>query len=316
MRYYTIQINNDDGSSFATYTSFVGGQTDPGALQVELDIPVTTLANPQGAASIKIWGVSLQVVGQATNFNGKQLQLFAGMQKGLPLANPQQSGLILQGTIYQAFGNWIGVNQWVELIVVTNGAELGQQLNISFTWPKGAQLGPAIQNTLQTALPGYTIDVNVSSKLVAAEDDHGFYRSPLQFAQYVKDVSIPILGGSYSGVEMLIQEKAVKVFDGTSPTSPQQIAFTDLIGQPTWIYPSTIQVTTVMRADLQPTAYIKLPQTQIAIAPSDPLVGLKDSSVFQGAFLITQMRHVGNFRQPDATSWVTTMNCSPAAMAA
>lgn len=318
MRYYRIEVFNEDGSAYQRdgvpvgWTSYVGGKTVPTALQVEFDVPVTLLATPLGAASIKIWGIALQLAGQASDFNGKMLKLYAGMQKGLPLANPAQSGLILQGSINQAFGNWIGINQWIEFIVVTNGAALGESLNIVLDWKKGTKLADAIQQTLATAVPKFKVEVTISDKLVLSEGQAGFYQSMTQFAQYLKQVSLAILGGAdgYSGVDVLITEDTFKVFDGTTPAAPKPIAFNDLIGQPTWIDPATVQITTVMRADLEPTDYIQLPATQVTTTAGS-LSQYRNKSVFQGPFFIREMRHIGNFRQADALAWVTTMNCSP-----
>lgn len=310
MRYYSIQILEPDGTQFALFTSLVNGKTDLGALQVEFDIPVTTLATPIGAASVKIWGVPLSTIGQASDFNGKLMKVFAGMQKGLPLANPAQAGLILQGSINQAFGNWIGNNQWVEFVVVTDGAMLGEQLNITLSWKKGVLLSTAIEQTLAVAAPDYSVTTSISENLVLGADEHGYYTSMLQFAQYLKTVSAAIIGGAYQGVDVLIADKTFKVFDGTTPTDPFPIDFNDLIGQPTWIDPGTIQVTTVMRADLEPTDYIRLPPGQVTTSAASQSQ-YRDKSVFQGAFMINEMRHIGNFRQADALAWITVMNCSP-----
>lgn len=314
-RYYSIQILEPDGTQFALYTSFPNGKTDTGALQVEFDIPITTLATPIGAASVKIWGVPLQTIGQASDFNGKQMKVFAGMQKGLPLANPAQAGLILQGSINQSFGNWIGNNQWIEFVVVTNGAMLDEQLNITLSWAKGATLASAIEQNLAVAAPTYSVVTAISDKLVLGADEHGYYTSMTQFAQYIKQVSANIIGGAYQGVDVLISEKTFKVFDGTTQADPFVINFNDLIGQPTWIDPGNIQVTTVMRADLEPTDYIKLPPGQVTTSASNQSQ-YRDKSVFQGAFMINEMRHIGNFRQADALAWITVMNCSPTIPAA
>jgi hypothetical protein len=37
----------------------------------------------------------------------------------------------------------------------------------------------------------------------------------------------------------------------------------------------------------------------------------RNSSVFQGNFQVTQVRHVGNYRQPDASAWATTIDAAP-----
>lgn len=326
MRYYTVQILNEDGSQTtlpngegpAFWTSFSSGKTDLGALQVELDIPVTVLATPISAASITIWGVSLATIGQASDFNGKLIKVYGGMQAGLPLANPKQGGLLLQGLVQQAYGNWVGTSQWVRFIVTTNGVtSLGQQLNLSQSWKKGQLLSDSIKQTLAVAAPGYTVSVNISPSLVLGQNEPGYFGSLFQFAQYLETVSIAIMGNTaqanvpaYSGVQMLVKENTITITDGTSPASATMLAFTDLVGQPTWVAVGLIQVTTVMRADLQPQNYITLPTTQITTAPQQALARVGSKSIFQGSFLIQTARHIGNFRQPDASAWITAFDCT------
>jgi hypothetical protein len=42
------------------------------------------------------------------------------VKKGLPLANPAQAGVILEDTIFQGYGNWIGVEQYLDLVFFSN----------------------------------------------------------------------------------------------------------------------------------------------------------------------------------------------------
>src|ERR1700752_2385438 len=125
MRFYDIKITDPkSGKLIQQFTSLnTLGQTIPGALNVELDIPVFRMAEPAGAAYVRVWGISIKDIGQAFDLNGKNIEVSAGMAKGLPLANPKQSGLILQGTIQQAFGNWQGFDQTLDFVVnVTSGS--------------------------------------------------------------------------------------------------------------------------------------------------------------------------------------------------
>src|SRR6185437_5669869 len=90
-------------SGASTWTSFVNGRTLPGALNIELDIPIAGYAEPRGNAWLRVWGIPIQVISYAHNFANMNIAIYAGMQKGLPLAKPQQAGLIIQGQIFQAF---------------------------------------------------------------------------------------------------------------------------------------------------------------------------------------------------------------------
>src|SRR5262245_52455639 len=107
MRYYSIVITDSGGNliqtassvpgSGATYTSYAGGRSIPGALQVELDVPVTAYAAPIGAAFVRVWGITVAEISEATQLNPRyagdgtatyfNVKVFAGMQRGLPLAN-------------------------------------------------------------------------------------------------------------------------------------------------------------------------------------------------------------------------------------
>src|SRR6202012_5056198 len=95
VRFYDIVITDPDtGKQVKRFTSYLNGKTDPGALDIEIDLPVASFAQPMGSsgAFVRIWGISLADIGQASNLNGKRISISGGIQKGLPLANPQQSG--------------------------------------------------------------------------------------------------------------------------------------------------------------------------------------------------------------------------------
>jgi hypothetical protein len=325
MRYYSIVLKEPSSGSIirpkslaslglnATWTSFVNGQTIPGAQNVELNVPTTTFAEPVGAAYVRVWGVSLEEIGQANDLRGKSIEVYAGMQKGLPLAKPEQSGLILQGTINQAFGNWIGTDMTLDMIVVAGTGSQEEPKNIVHKWKKGTKLTDAIKQTLATAFPDYKADIQISPNLVLTNDDIGYYQTVGQYAEHVKNISSSIIGGGYHGVRISLKQNTFSVFDGTTEKSPIKIAFEDMIGQPTWIDPLSVQFKTAMRADISVGDFIKFPPaitTQTEEGAPTQGSTLRSSSVFQGTFMVTQMTHFGNFRQPDAASWNTTFNVS------
>lgn len=305
MRYYKIVVGD------RTWTSFDNGKNIPGALDIELDIPVTAYAQPMGAGGVMIKGVSLKDIGQASNFNDKDITIYAGMQKGLPLANPEQSGIIVQGSVFQATGNWNGTNQNVFFIIQPAAGTNENPMNITLNWKKGTKMSDALQTTLSTAFPDYQLDINIDSNLVLSADEYGYYATLTQFAAYVRAVSQNIIGGNYAGVDIVISDKKIKIYDGSSQTSPIQIAFKDMIGQPTWLNNFTVQVAFAMRADLTVGDYIKFPAAQTTTNPGSTFPGgPSQKSVFQGVFQINQIRHVGSFRQPDAASWVTVVDAN------
>lgn len=303
MRYYKITVGDK------TYESYSGGKNIPGALNVEMDVPVFAFATPSGAAIIKIWGVSLQEISQASDLNGKDISVWGGFQAGLPLANPAQAGLLVKGKVFQAFGNWIGLEQSLDLIIYPGTGSNEDPKNIVLNWKKGTKLADAVKSTLATAFPDFQLDVKIDDKLVLPADEVGFYGTLTQFAQYVKDVSKSIIGGDqYPGADISLTDGKLSVYDGSTPAEPVMIVFKDMIGQPTWIDPLSVQVKFAMRADLKVGDAIKFPPAVVTTGPGTTSPFINAKSTFQGAFQISQVRHVGNFRQIDAASWVTVVD--------
>ena len=339
MRYYSINIDGAPpvfgaaGLGEATYTSFVGGKTLPNAWNVEFDIPVGPAASPMGGALIRVWGISIAEISQAADLVNKKIKVYGGMQRGLPLANPAQAGLLVQGYVFQAFGNWIGTDMTLDLIVqpgdppgaATGGGTTGggtgsydRPINLVVNWKKGATLGSAIVTTLKTAFPGITTSVAASSNLVRQNDEVAYFQTLTQLGQWAKQMSKTIVKDTnYNGLEILLAGNAISVYDGSSQSgsTTRQIAFTDLIGQPTWIEAPTIQAKCVLRADIKVGDKIKLPQTAVTNT-SQALSSLVPNQrvTFQGDFMVQQVRHLGSFRQPDANSWVTIINAAPTSL--
>jgi len=311
----------------ATWTNLVNGKADLGAQMVEFDIPVVAFDAPSGQAFVRIWGPAKAQIGQASDFNGAPISVYGGMQAGLPLATAaaSQSGLLLKGQIYQAFGNWQGVNQTLDFVVITDGgATQSQPANLAFTWKQGQKLGDVVTQVLQTAYQDkkYKVSVNISPNLVLTQDEHGVYQTIEQFSAYVKGVSQDILGGDYSGVSITLANDTLKVFDSTAAsTAPGiTIAEQDLVGQVTWLDAFTISFSTVMRSDLQVGSIITLPQLAglQAVTGQQSQSNARAKNTFAGNWTVRYMRHVGNSRAPDAQSWISTFQAfsngaSPAA---
>ena len=315
MRYYKVVVTDPTtGAVFRTYSSLkADGTTDVGALDVEIDAPVTTFANPMGdtGASIRLWGVSLEDRAASSDFNGKTLQLFGGMSKGLPLAHPAQQGLLLQGKIFQAWGNSVGVNQTLDFVVMADTGTSDSPKNVVLNWQAGQNLSQAIANVLNTAFPGVAQTISISPRLVLGYDVPGVYDTLAQFARYVKQASQAVIngpgGGAYQGVDITLRNNQFIVYDGTTQAAPKALSFLDLIGQPTFINPFQVQAMFVMRADIEVSDYVTLPPGLVTTAPQG-LAYFKDKTTFQGLFQVDQIRHAGHLRQPDAASWVSVFN--------
>lgn len=334
MRYYRIEISDPatkrvisppgfagllDGAS---YTSFVNGKNLPNAWDVELDIPVIGQATPQGGALCRIWGVSLQEIGQANNLNGKNISIFGGMQKGYPLANPRQAGLLVRGYIFQAFGQWIGVDQYLDLVIYPGSATgsapggtgtVEAPKNLVLNWKAGTTLNDAIATTLKTGFPDYKQTINLSASIVRQNDEVGFFPTLEQLGKYVLQTSLDVVKTKgYQGATVVLSGDTILVTDGSSGQgAAKKIAFTDLIGQPTWIEAPNISIKTVMRADLNVWDQIELPPTITTNSQQGNSSLVNQRAAFQGGFRIVSLRHVGRFRQPTADAWVSVAEATP-----
>lgn len=310
MRYYRIEI--DGGKT--VFTSFVNGQNLRGALQVELDIPVAPFHSPGNAgAFVKVWGIPLSMISQAQDLAFKAIKVYGGFQKGLPLANPKQSGLLVQGYISQAFGNWQGTDMSLDLIISPGVPPAGSAAavppkNLSLNWKKGQNASDAIKSTLQTAYPGMTVKVKLNGNLVAPEDSPGIYTGVKALADYLFAASKSIINRpDYHGAQIAMDGNTINVTDKPN-TTVKQIAFNDLIGQPTWIAPLTIAFKCAMRADVTIGDQVTMPKTLITNTQRAQSALINQTAAQQGTFIITSIHHYGNFRQHDAYSWVTEFN--------
>lgn len=322
MRYYNVAITDPTSGKDFPFKSLGGlqltslltnGNPNPAALNIELDAVEYNYATPdQNSTWLRVWGLGLQDLASSFDLNGKNIKLSVGMSRGLPLANPAQQGLIINGQIFQAFGNWIGTEQTLDINIGPATGSPANPTNFTFYWKAGTPLSTALAQTLSTALPNFKQRIQISPNLVVGADETGYYQSLGQLAQWVNARTKPILGGSYGGVQITSDGDTVNVWDSATKPSNDPIAINpqDLLGQPTWFAPATISVKVVMRGDLNIGDLITLPQTLIT-TQGNAFSRFSDQSTFNGTFQILQMHHYGNFRQPDAMSWNTTLQVTP-----
>lgn len=320
------------GSTFASYVTGPNGSgvNLSGALNIEFDCVVTPWDSTQGAMKVLVWGVGLKMLSQAANLTGSSFVLQAGMKPGLPLAtasyNAGQGGLIASGIVLQSYGQWQGVNQWLELICYPSVAQPTTS-NIDFTWKVGQSLSAALATTLSAAFAGQgftTINTsNISATLVPPNDQRHTVTTLQAFAswlaQYTSALGQPTYGGAYSGVRIYTNGNAMIAADGQGAVGGKQfsLAFQDLIGQPTWLTSVEIGFKTVLRADITVGNTVTLPQglqspyllTTPGVAyPNTPAAA---TLTFAGPYLITEVHHFANFRQPDGDSWATAYKAVP-----
>jgi hypothetical protein len=189
------------------------------------------------------------------------------------------------------------------------GNGLQAPINLIHNMMPNMPLSGAIAQTLGTAFPAGGTNIKINPALLLNYQDAGVYQNLQQYAQYIKNLSLNLLGGGssgYPGVNMSSHGTTMDVWDGTAPITEGQVSVLDLIGQPTWMAPFTIHVVTVLRSDLHIGGSLTLPPTlvgvsQEAILPFASIQRTNDS--FSGSFIIYRVLHVGDFRNPDGVGW-------------
>jgi hypothetical protein len=163
VRYYDLTIQQPGASQpFAHWTSYPSGKPDSNALNIEFDIPVAPQATPIGMQTVTIYGVPMKMITEAYRLTGAgspgaaptnpmNVVLKAGMGGGLPLENPKQKGVILQGSVFQSFGNWEGTDMTLDVVVSPAAFTHDNPGNFVLSWTKGTQLSDALQQCLATA---------------------------------------------------------------------------------------------------------------------------------------------------------------------
>lgn len=311
--------------TFCSHPNGILKPPDPGALNIEFDIPTYPQHTFQGGLTLRLSGVGLRMLSQSANLNGQNFTFSAGMGKGLPLAKPGQSGEIVRGQIYQCFGNWQSTEQTLDLICWQSAFTVELTNGILFNWLPGQTFTNALTTTFQQAFPEFKPVIgNVSPLLQSPPKNLGLQHTATgmtDFAMFIKELTQQIVqaaGGSsnYQGVWIVVDANKILVGDGTQTPQTVPIAFEDLIGQPTWISPGTITFKTVLRADIGVADFVTLPPgitspyagiTAGAVAPNAPV---SNSNSFSGTWTVNEIHHYGNFRQPDAASWNSTFTAS------
>jgi hypothetical protein len=305
------------------WTSFPNGVNDPGALDVEFDFFSSTSGAPgsQNVATLTIHGISLTDLFQAPKYTNMNVTVRGGMQAGLPLANPAQAGIIWQGIIYQSFGNWVGTDMTLDFVMFPGALyTIREPGNFVLNWPAGTTLQAALTSMLGVAYPTLPPPIfTIGSQYILSYNVLHAVSTFKLMAEYVLSITNSI---TPPGVNMVIRpDNKIYVFDNSTPQDAKPIAFTDLIGQPTWIDANVMQFTTVMRGDIQVGTQVSMPQGlgapgTVSIAnPQQSLpsqLGPQYKTAFQGKFLVTSIRFIGNFRDPNGASWATVFQCVPA----
>lgn len=283
----------------STYTSYYRGNTLPAALNIELDVVSFSYNTPFEGSFLRVWGVSLKELRDAAKLNYARVVITAGMKPGLPIATAaskdNQAGIIVEGSIQNAYGNWQGTTQTLDMTLIPytgpppvgtqGGAKnpaspgqvssvnptAGQPGNIQLQWKDGESLEGPLDTTLKAAFPRMKTKIFISPLLIARGDQVGNYMSLGQLASAVNDITKgyssiqPLTGGAYQGVYIFARGENIIAFDNTiaygsySKDTPKKIRFQDMVGQPTWLGPAVLSFKTMMRGDLQINDFVSLP---------------------------------------------------------
>ncbi len=323
-RFYEITVTPKGGAP-KVWSSFPGDAFDPGALNVEFDLLTGVGAVPLGASTITIEGIGLRDMQQAKQYAyvpkqgaqpeqpGALIQIKGGMKSPpgsqFGLVTPTQAGLLLQGEVFQSFGNWVNTEMNLNFVFFPPLYTSQRPGNLRLDWQEGQQLSLAIENMLSIAYPG----VSVLSKIGSYVNNYPVGHSVSTLSQMAKMLKSITRSATSTGVDVIrLSDGSFLVADGTTKPAPIQLNFNDLIGQPQWVQPSIMQFSTVMRADIQPGSHVKMPRG-LPNAPGAVTIGsgsafpsqLKYQTAFQGVFTIIAARHVGSFRDTDGASWAT-----------
>lgn len=342
MRYYDIEINpvtssannsfgeieatGSKGLHFQTHPNGLNARPDPGALYTIFDLPVSTFNVALDQAYLEIRGVDIATINQASNLQGAQITVKGGMGKGLPLADPSQAGTLISGSVYRAYGNWIGTDMTLNLLIqpFTEPVTGSTYPPFVWHWAIGQDIQDAITYTITHAMSGYTCDfLKMKNTFMGVSDHAGIYSDITAFAAVLQSDSIAANNvKGYRGIRFYVNGKTFYFYDTADETNPVKVKFQDLVGQPTWLGPypyPNIMIQTVMRGDISVGDVITMPDfnqsgsNQVltgygTIAPTNQYItSPKNRSLFTGNFEVTSIRHIGDSRNPDGSSWVTVI---------
>jgi hypothetical protein len=350
MRYYKIKITDGPNGKPMTLPSLAGSglppgeisslridnkvftrETNPASLNIELDMPQYQAHLAGGSTShyIRIWGVGIDDLTSAFDFNGHHLELEVGMSEGYPFATPSQRGLVVKGTILQAFGNWLGTDMTLDFYLRAEGSGSDEKpVNYTLIGRKGDKLADVLRLAITKANPNTKPpEMNVRPDRVLKADEASVHLSLTEFAIKVKELTeVRDATGKVTDEGVVITAPfngTIRIYeaDGSqlpSRPAPKKIQFWDLLGQVTWAEPGMLTAKLVMRGDLNVGDWVIFPDglSTVAAPAFSNIPGttgrLPGKLTFSGTFIINQIHHWGNFRQPDAMSWNTTVWARPA----
>jgi hypothetical protein len=352
MRYYNITFTPGSGSTLqgvqSNFTSHPGGIFNPGCLEVEFDITNAFghfLGQP---LHLRIHNPTLEWVNNARNYNGSFVTIEAGLKSGLPLANPNQSGVIAYGIVWNSFANWIGTDLTLDFLVYPASQYGSPDLNYSFGTGPGSPSGysfswgqqsntttSSLLDAISDALTRTGLKLNEKSAIDSRLSSppkvqySNFLTTFTEFAKYINDISIQAVAPSspststgtgknqdYNGVWLgFLPDGSVLAYDGTTAPGSIQLEYQEFIGQPTWLTDGgVVQSVHPMRNDIGIGFDIQYPKNlPTSLNPLYSAAGRYNALNASAQTLrVQQVRHVGKFRDTSPTGWVTYVNAAGA----
>ena len=96
-----------------------GYENDPSALRVAFQAEIQDMTRVITNAWIRIYGITMDMIDQAANLTGVGVEVYGGFWPGLELASweARYMGLLFQGVVDGAFGNWKGNDITLDIIL-------------------------------------------------------------------------------------------------------------------------------------------------------------------------------------------------------
>lgn len=316
MRRYELIIRGPDGRPMTDAAGrpigpFASREAKNGAgLQITFDLPVLACDLNVTGGAVSLRGVPVTLLHSSVSYYRARIELYAGWQKGLPLVNPDQYGLILSGEVVNAWGNWQGTDQSLNFSVnpsVVYDRE-GRPVKIAVSGKKGERLAVVLRRALTAAFPERKIVTDIDADLTLAEDLNAVeYRSIGELAWSLKQVK------SWYAIDVVVQPGRIVVYDRTYRGKVKTIAGTELTGQPTWVGQNTVSFKVPLRPDLAVSDIVSLPRALTSGSTGALTLNaangrnrtLMETPLFTGNFQVVSVRHLGDFRNPVADAWCT-----------
>ncbi|WP_105269281.1 hypothetical protein [Escherichia sp. MOD1-EC6163] len=326
MRYYKLIITKPDTQQPPVDKNnnkigpFDSSKTPGCALHIEFDVTVVGYDVTTSGTMLALYGLPMSMLTQAVNLKGCLVSLYAGFTDGLPLANKSQQGEIINGEVLAAYGNWIGTNQSLNLIINPTPTRTidGKMISICGYGKKGETLGNVLTRVLCDAFPDKKIECTISDNLILSEDEPIVYKNITSLAAAIRSWSLNIIRDErYTGVRITVQSGTIRIFDNTKSSSPKKIEAWELLGQPTWSAPLEMTFKCPLRGDICCGDIVSLPERMFSGTSSILMSAITQSSAltnslvtFSGLFQITSVRHIGSFLTADGDAWVTVFTAA------